>query len=142
MNQSPKFCFKLVQKEHRCLIHDWLAMPHVIEWFYGDGLNNTLKYLDEFLAGSAPYQYWLICDDNHPIGFFMTSKVEKPNDVLTKWCEEEGEAITLDMLIGDQEYLGKGFAHQIIQEFLQGYFSHVSEVFIDPETTNTRAVHV
>ncbi len=72
----------------------------------------------------------------------MTSKVEKPGDELAKWCRKGGEAITLDILIGDKEYLGKGFAHILIQEFLQCHFPHVSEVIIDPEATNTRAIHV
>jgi hypothetical protein len=46
------------------------------------------------------------------------------------------------MLIGDTNYLGKGLSHILIQEFLLSQFPSVSEVLIDPEATNSRAVHV
>ena len=39
-------------------------------------------------------------------------------------------------------YLGKGIAVQMIQEFLISQFSNVKRVLIDPEATNKRAIHV
>jgi RimJ/RimL family protein N-acetyltransferase len=134
--------FKLVDKEHRALVHSWLLQPYVGEWFYGQGLENTFKHLDEFLAGASFAQYWLACDQDHPFAFLITSNVDKPHDQLVKWCSSHGQAITLDMLIGDQNYLGKGYAVQVIHQFLSKQFSHVNEVLIDPEATNTKAVHV
>ncbi len=76
------------------------------------------------------------------MAFFITSSVCKPGDTIARWCSEEGDAITLDMLIGDTEYLGKRLSHVLIQEFLLSQFPHVAEVLIDPEATNLRAVHV
>ena len=46
------------------------------------------------------------------------------------------------MLIGDLNYLGKGLAHILIREFLLSQFPQVAEVLIDPEASNSRAVHV
>jgi RimJ/RimL family protein N-acetyltransferase len=54
----------------------------------------------------------------------------------------DGLAITLDIFIGDTEYLGKGLASTVIKEFLISQFSDVSEVFIDPEKSNVKAAHV
>jgi hypothetical protein len=71
-----------------------------------------------------------------------TSKIQKPDDYLSKWCTLEGDAITLDMLIGDVNYLGKGLSHILIKDFLTAQFPKVSEVLIDPEATNTRAIHI
>ena len=59
-----------------------------------------------------------------------------------KYSETGGLAITLDIFICDSEYLGKGLATQIIKEFLLSQFSDISEVFIDPEQGNKRAIHV
>jgi ribosomal-protein-alanine N-acetyltransferase len=56
--------------------------------------------------------------------------------------ETDGLAITLDIFICDRKYLGEGLATQIIKEFLIARFSDISEVFIDPEQSNQRAVHV
>lgn len=136
------FTFRLVHKLDRSLIHSWLNQPHVSDWFYGEGLENTFKYLDEFLDGLGFAKYWLALDQNHPFAFFITTNVEKPNDELSKWCSLEGDAITLDMLIGDVEYLGKGYAVPIIHEFLLKNFPNANEILIDPEATNQKAIHV
>ncbi len=137
-----RFNFKLVDAAHRSLVHSWLAQPYVAKWFYGQGLENTLKHLDEFLQGTSQSQYWLAYDGEHPFAFLITSSVDKPHDVLASWCSEEGEAMTLDMLIGDTHYLGKGLSHILIQEFLASQFPQVAEVLIDPEATNSHAIHV
>lgn len=142
--KTPKtlFNFKPVDGAHRALVHSWLIQPHVAKWFYGQGLQNTLNHLDEFLQGPSQSHYWLACDNDHPFAFFITSTVSKPNDELTRWCSEDGLAITLDMLIGDTSYLEKGLSPILIRKFLLSQFPEVAEVLIDPEVTNSRAVHV
>jgi RimJ/RimL family protein N-acetyltransferase len=140
---SPfRFNFRPVDAEHRALVHAWLVQPHVAEWFYGQGLQNTFTHLDEFLQGASQSQYWLGYDKDNPFAFLITSSIAKPHDELSHWCTEKGDAITLDMLIGDMTYLGKGLSHVLIQEFLTSQFSDAAEVLIDPEATNLRAIHV
>lgn len=142
LETSFRFQFRHVQKTDRALVHSWLKQPHVAEWFYGQGLQNTFKHLDEFLEGATFAQYWLGFDQGRPFTFLITSFVDKPTDALTKWCLQSGQTITLDMLIGDVNYLGKGYAVQVIQEFLLSQFPGVDEVLIDPEATNLKAIHV
>ena len=141
-SSNSRFNFKPVDVAHRALIHTWLTEPHVAEWFYGQGLQNTLNHLDEFLQGSSKACYWLGFENHHPFTFLITSPVSKPQDELARWCSEEGSAITLDMFIGDTSYLGKGLACLLIREFLLDQFPDVAEVLIDPEATNFRAIHV
>lgn len=141
-HQKFRFHFKPVDQAHRLLVHHWLKQPHVAKWFYGQGLQNTLQHLDDFLNGSSSGQYWLGYDQNRPFAFLITSSVEKPRDELTKWCSKEGEALTLDLLIGETDYLGKGLSPVLIQEFLLSQFPHITEVLIDPEASNSHAVHI
>jgi len=55
----------------------------------------------------------------------------------------EGEDVTtLDLFICDLNYLGKGIAVSMIQQFLISQFPNVKRVLIDPEATNKRAIHV
>ncbi len=134
--------FKYVDPTTRSLVHQWLKQPHISPWFYGQGLENTRKGIDEFLAGSNFTQYWLGLDHEHPFAFLITSHVDKPYDELTKWCEKDGKTITLDVLIGDLDYLGKGYAIQVIHQFLLSQFPDAEAVLIDPEASNLRAIHV
>lgn len=142
MQKAKHYLFKPVDQEHRSLVHRWLKEPHVAKWFYGQGLQNTLNHLDDFLNGTSSGQYWLAYDQNRPFAFLITSFVEKPKDELTKWCSKEGDAITLDLLIGEPDHLGKGLSPIVIREFLLSQFPNITEVLIDPEATHSHAIHI
>lgn len=142
-----RFSFRPADKMQRSLIHKWLSQNHIKEWLHGEGLKNTLEDLDKFLKGQSIFQHWIGYDQdrNKPFAYLLTSKISKDpsnKDDLAHWCQEEGNAITLDLFICDLEYLGKGLSVPMIQEFLISQSSHVTEVFIDPEASNTRAIHV
>jgi RimJ/RimL family protein N-acetyltransferase len=124
-----RFTFKPVEQSQRALIHSWLAQKHISEWLHGDGLRNTYKGLDEFLAGSSWGEHWIAYDNDTPFAYLLTSNEGK-------------DAATLDLFICDLNYLGKGIAVQMIKEFLLSKFPNKKQVLIDPEATNTRAIHV
>lgn len=124
-----RFTFSPVQEDQKQLIHDWIAQEHIREWLHGDGLNNTIEDLDQFFKGTSWGSHWLAYDKEKPFAYLLTSK--------------DGEdAIALDLFICDLNYLGKGLSVQMIREFLISQFSDKKRVLIDPEATNTRAIHV
>ncbi len=124
-----RFTFKPAEQRQCLLIHAWLAQEHIKAWLHGDGLKNTLEDLENFFKGSSIHQHWIVYETDIPFGYLLTS--------------DAGEnAITLDLFICDLNYLGKGLSVQMIHEFLLSRFPHVKKVLIDPEATNTRAVHV
>lgn len=144
-SKKAHLSFKPVNLSQRGLIHQWVAQDHIKEWLHGDGLQNTYKDLDQFFEGRSICQHWIAYEKDRPFGYLMTSVIDKtsPDDEeLAQVCQEEGDAITLDLFICDLEYLGKGLSVPMIQEFLRSQFPCVSEVLIDPEATNSRAVHV
>ncbi len=136
------FTFRTVTEKDRECVCGWLQQPHVTRWFYGDGLANTLKGIEEHIAGGSFAQYWMGLDGNRPVAFLITSLVEKPDDELSVWCQCSEMTITLDLLIGDPDYLGKGLAAPLIRQFLNRQFPEAGEVLIDPEATNEKAIHV
>jgi RimJ/RimL family protein N-acetyltransferase len=144
MKNQLRFIFKHVDKAHQELVLEWIAQEHIKEWLHGVGLHNTIEGLDKFLKGDSDVEHWIAYDNDKPFGYLMTSKIVKTPEPeeLAQWCQEEGEAITLDLFICEKEYLGKGFGVEMIHEFLLSQFLHVSEVLIDPEVSNSRAVHV
>lgn len=140
-----RMTFQPVKKDQRSLIHQWVVQDHIKEWLHGQGLKNTFQDLDKFFEGSSQCRHWIAYDQDHPFAYLITSEVLKDfpeQDDLAQLCQEEGDAITLDLFICDPHYLGKGLSVPMIQEFLLSQFPRVSEVFIDPETSNTRAIHV
>ncbi len=133
--------FRAVEKEDKDLIVSWLNKPHIGKWFYGQGLKNTLKLLDEYINGSKDCMFWIGVEKKHPFVFFITSNIDKPTDALTKYCELSGDAICMDVAIGDTDYIGRGLGSTLIQQFLNQMFSKIDEVLIDPEKTNLQAIN-
>lgn len=124
-----QFTFKPLEEKDRPLVHGWLQQPYIAEWIHGVGLQNTLNGLEKFFQGDSDTTYWIAYDKDIPFAFLITSP-------------EGNDATTLDLFICDQNYLGKGIAVPMIQEFLITQFPNVKRVLIDPEATNKRAIHV
>ena len=147
MNSNERqLAFFPVEEKHREIILGWFGQKHVNEYFYGEGLENTLNSLDAFIKGEKNlFEHWIAYIGEEPFGFLMTSRIKGPYNAdspYDKWYEEGKEAITLDLLIGPETFLGKGLGHRMIREFLIDRFPHVDKVLIDPSVTNTRAIHV
>ncbi len=126
--KTDLFRFTLVDVKYQNLICSWLQQTHVAEWFCGQGLENTIKELDEFIHGSSIFSYWLALDQNHPFALLITSSIDKPSDELTRWCSESGDAITLDILIGDPDmanlraiHVYKKAGFKIVGEFVPSH---------------------
>lgn len=124
-----RFTFKPARENQRTLIQNWIAQDHIKEWLHGQGLQNLLVSLDMFFKGDSWNAHWIAYDKETPFAYLLTS-------------DESENTIALDMFICDLNYLGKGLAVQLIQEFLLSQFPNKKEVTIDPEATNTRAIHV
>lgn len=124
-----QFHFMPAKPSQRNLLHKWFEQKHILEWMHGVGLQNTLNGLERFFEGKTDTIYWIGYDQETPFAFLITSPEGK-------------EAITLDLFICDLNYLGKGLAVFMIKEFLKSQFPNVKRVLIDPEATNTRAIHV
>lgn len=124
-----KFHFAPATSSQRSMLHQWFDQKHIKEWMHGIGLENTLNGLEKFFQGISTTTYWVGYDKDVPFAFLITSP--------------EGEdGITLDLFICDLNYLGKGLAASMIREFLITHFSNMKRILIDPEATNTRAIHV
>jgi len=156
MNNKPddkRFTFSPVTRSQENLIQRWLKQDYIKEWIHGEGLNNTLSGLSKFIehyerTGRIDReldltQHWLGYDGGTPFIYLLTSNVfDHEQSIYAKHKKPGQQAITLDLFIGEPEYMGKRYATQIITEFLTSHFTDVQEVFIDPEQRNERAIHV
>jgi RimJ/RimL family protein N-acetyltransferase len=127
--QRSIFHFASVKPSQKTMLHHWFEQPHIKQWLHGTGLQNTLNGLEKFFQGTSKTTYWIGYYKEIPFAFLITSP-------------EGNDATTLDLFICDINYLGKGLAAPMIKQFLTTHFSHVKKAFVDPEATNTRAIHV
>lgn len=151
--KTTRFTFKHSTESQRELIHQWLRQDYISEWIHGQGLQNTLTGLERvyqyqiesksFNRETEITEHWIGYDGDKPFVYLLTSNVFRHDEnAYIKYSETQGLVITLDIFICDPDYVGKGLAVEIIRQFLLTEFSDISEVFIDPEKENKRAVHV
>jgi RimJ/RimL family protein N-acetyltransferase len=136
MKNNHRFAYRPVDRTQQQLIHEWIIQPHINEWLHGDGLKNTIEDLEQFVNKEKPWmKHWIAYDNQIPFAYLLTSEIEKS-------VEHPERGITLDLFICRLDYIGKGWAVQLIHEFLMSQFPDIDEVIIDPEIANVRAVHV
>ena len=109
--------FSQVEISHKEIILKWFQEDHVKEFFYGDGVQNTLRNLDLFCQGindngSYTFHHWVAFYKDVPFAFIMTSPVAglyDENDEYNKWHVDSSKTYTLDLLIGEKDFLGKDY---------------------------------
>jgi len=142
------FYFSPVTINDKPLILHWLKQDHIKEWIHGKGLMNTLRGLDKFLVNqvdnfkqSKDTQHWIGFVDGEPTVYLLVTNVIS-GDIYAQYCKKSERAITLDIFLGNRNYLGKGLADVIIKTFIKAHFNDIDVIFIDPEQKNLRAIHV
>lgn len=142
-----KFNFEKVTRSQQSLILEWLHKPHINEFFHGEGLKNTIEGLRRFVENdNPPWSSYIGYVDGEPFSYFIVSTIEESqvgeHEVFAKWLEPGKKMITLDVLIGEERFLGKGLAVPMIRDFLSSQCVEADVIFIDPECGNGKAIHV
>ncbi len=131
--------FKKLKEEDIATIKSWLMKDHIKE-YWGDG-GLTIPDLEKFVR----YQPSIFCHyfgfyNGNPIVYFMKSFLEEGHS-WDCW-KEAGENLSLDVMIGDNAFIGKGLAHKMIEKFIVDECKGAAAVLIDPDAVNKKAIRV
>lgn len=129
------------------LLHNWLNNKHVHQWYDKDKTNTIeevkKRYLPKIL-GEKSTDCFLACIDNKPFGYVQAYRV-------TDWPEfgdyigYDHQSASVDLFIGDEEYLGKGYGQSMLHQFLKNVVftdETINTCVIGPEPDNQRAIAV
>jgi len=126
-----EFSFQPLKKTDLPLLFDWLALPHIAEWWREsrDWEIFSKKYIPKITAPDI--QQVFIIRDGKRIGYIHS-------------YEDPGKIFGLDLFIADTESLGKGYSVPLIKQFIHQFILPLGpkKIGIDPEITNVRAIHV
>ena len=103
--------FRPLQKDGLPLVRDWLARPHVREW-WRDPLDKAIATEEE------PTQQFLVVVDDAPVGMIQTYLASD----YPEWDEivKVGEGVAaVDLFIGEAEHVGRGLGPQILVQFVR-----------------------
>ena len=147
--------FKKATAADKAVIFSWLETPHVREFW-----DNSQEHKDDivnFIEGrqqpsnyfNGKFMYWVAYAGSEPFAMLMTYQETTADDIETlklSHFSQTGHTYSLDYMIGNTAYLGKGYGASTLSEFLDFFRDQVdtkAESFlIDPESDNPRAKHV
>lgn len=117
------------------LLRRWDEAPHVIESDPNDDWN-----WEQELARTPPWREQLIAElQGRPIGFVQI--IDPAREESHYWGDCPSDSRAIDIWIGEEADLGRGFGTRIMQLALERCFSEpaVTAVLIDPLASNARA---
>ncbi len=126
---------------HKTKLLSWFTEKHVLDFYYGEGLQNTLRNINlscDGISNNGIYNFyhWIGYYEDTPFSFLMTTPIIGPfdaDDDYNKWFIPNKKIYTLDLLIGEKKFLGKGIAAKMISKVLLNEFCDADYFLIDPE---------
>jgi RimJ/RimL family protein N-acetyltransferase len=147
--------FEKATSKHQKAIFQWLEEPYVKE-FWDNSQEHKSDILNFINGRKEPssyadglYIYWVGLLAEKPYSLIMTIEEKLgatcpqiKNDHLSR----TGTTYSLDYMIGDSNYFGKGLGAKTLETFIEFFYkefdARADTFFIDPDVTNTRAKHV
>jgi aminoglycoside 6'-N-acetyltransferase len=125
-------------------LREWLAQPHVAEWWDApDGAEAIADGVGARVGRAHPVQPWIVELDSRPVGFVQWYRVADELDWFPG-VDVPPETVALDLALGDPDLLGRGVGRRVALEFvhhvLRASAPDSTEVWIDPNPRNERAV--
>ncbi|KTD08469.1 GNAT family N-acetyltransferase [Legionella jamestowniensis] len=147
--------FEKANSSHVDAIFSWLKEPYVQEFW-----DNTQAHKDDILNfingrtepssyADGKYVYWIASDDGRPFAMLMTIQETSEEDIdkiKLANLSKTGHSYSIDYMIGNTSYLGKGYGAKTLIEFINFFIKEIdpqADTFlIDPASDNPRAKHV
>ncbi len=117
------------------LVSQWLQKDYVLKWY-----NDADEWLNEIKERNATFSFlhhFIVSADDKPIGFCQYYDCF---DAKEEWYEvdESGKIYSIDYLIGEEQYLRKGYAKEIIKRLTEKIKSNnkPEKIIVQPENEN------
>jgi len=132
--------FQPLRKENLPLVRDWLGREHVRRWWRDREVSVT--HAEEALAGLDATDYYLIVVDGRAVGMIETYRVDDHPDWAALVGEQGTGAAGLDLLIGEEDTVGRGLGSQVLEAFARDVIfraPNITAVVATVEEANRRS---
>lgn len=145
--KAPDISFPPLREDDLPLVQRWLNTPHVSEWWSLDGSHHpsleevSAKYSPR-LTEKEPVDCYIIGFSNKPIGMIQACNLDD-YPAEKKTFGVAGRCISIDLFIGEEDYVHRGLGADIIRCFLKDVVfadPAVDHAVIDPQVENIIAI--
>jgi RimJ/RimL family protein N-acetyltransferase len=138
-----KFSFRPMTKSDIPLMHRWLNLPHVAEWWGGDSLEEVAKEYGEYLDGVEPIHPFIASCDGIEIGHLQWMRYRDYPKYMQILRIDDPDAANCDVFIADEHFLHRGVGAPMIRAFADEVIfadPTITTCFIDPDARNKIAI--
>lgn len=134
-----------MEREDLSLLHTWLNLPHVHEFYDKDRQNSKEDVQKRYapkIRGEKPTDCYFVLYNNKPVAYIQKYRVNDYEE-LGPFLDYDDSVVSVDLFIGDKEYMGKGFGNMMLSKFISDILftnSDIRRVMIGPEPSNCRAI--
>lgn len=147
MIDFKKISFRKAAKSDQELLKSWFNKPHVKK-FWDNSSEMWENVVSNLNGKKILYDYWIGFFEKEPFCLIITSDASEydPNapgseNILLPYIEPKGKTWTIDFMIGEESFLRRGLSYITLNKFTETH-KDVSAFLIDPEASNTKAIHV
>jgi RimJ/RimL family protein N-acetyltransferase len=124
------------------LLTEWLNKDYILKWYH-----NPEEWLEEINARNDKFSWihhFIVMDGNTPIGFCQYYDCFEANDMEAWYEVAQRGTYSIDYLIGNEEYLGKGYGKAIIKLLTTviEQINHAIQIIVQPDENNQPSNHV
>ena len=142
MADPPVISFRPLTREDLPLLQEWLARPHVAEWWHGaPSLAEVEEEFGPFIDGEENVRPYLALADGVPIGYIQSYVAMGAGGGW--WPDERDPGVRgIDQFLANAEQLNRGLGTAMVRAFVRELFAdpEVTRVQTDPSPENRRAI--
>ncbi|MCD7900127.1 MAG: GNAT family N-acetyltransferase [Bacteroides sp.] len=117
------------------LLNIWLNKEYILKWY-----NDADEWLNEIKERNGSFSFlhhFIVLKDDTPIGF---SQYYDCFDAQEEWysINQRNKIFSIDYLIGEEDYLGKGYGKEIVKLLISEIYkqSPEAEIVVQPDNDN------
>lgn len=121
----------------------WLNKEYILQWYH-----DPEEWLEEIRNRQSTYSWihhFIVIDSGMPIGFCQYYDCYDANE-MEDWydIDEANRTFSIDYLIGEEAYLGKGCGKEIVRLLTDLLITQKKawQIIVQPETDNHASNHV
>lgn len=142
--ENDKITIKPLRDEDVDTFSKWLAKEYIYKWFCPDGEEHKAAWLNEINNRNTQYHYmnhFIVYYNDRAIGFclYLDCYFEKEYipEHYGRTVDKKETVFEIGYLIGEEEYLGKGFGGVIVKKLIEKIAEiGGKEILADPDEEN------
>jgi len=132
-----KIAFREVNDTDIALLTAWLNKDYILKWYHDP--DDWLHEINERNNRFSWIHHFIVMDDKTPVGFCQYYDCYDARD-MEDWYSvtRRGDIFSIDYLIGDESYLGKGYGKAIVKLLTDMIWEqeHGKQIVVQPDKEN------